>query len=201
MTPKRILEDRAIKWLTQDQVERLLAAASELPIRDQLILRLAYYFGMRTEEICELRSRDVDTREWQITIRGAKQGLTQTYTVPAELRPLMRRYKPGPETYFIGRQGPLKRLRVYRVFREAADAAKIPTGYGVHSLRHAIAVHMLDGGFPVETVRDRLRHKKIETTMIYAQLSPKRRDDYQGRMEKSPDIVRIGTRRGKVARS
>src|SRR5262245_7028328 len=114
MTPKRLTgDDRQIKYLTQDQVSRLFEAAKDRGDRDRLLLAFAYRFGMRTQELCDLPANAVSTKRWEITIKGAKGGLTRTYTIPADLRPLVRRWKPSGEAYFEGRQGPLKRLRVW----------------------------------------------------------------------------------------
>jgi len=46
----------------------------------------------------------------------------------------------------------------------------------IHSLRHSLAVHMVEGGFEMSDIQDRLGHDSIESTRIYAQMSgPKKR--------------------------
>lgn len=46
---------------------------------------------------------------------------------------------------FTGREGPLKKRQVQNLFARYAEAAGIK-GRSVHSLRHSIAVHLLDAG-------------------------------------------------------
>jgi hypothetical protein len=51
-----------------------------------------------------------------------------------------------------------------------AEAAGIQ-GHSVHSLRHSIAVHLLDAGRGIEYVADRLGHRNIQNSRIHAQIS------------------------------
>lgn len=45
----------------------------------------------------------------------------------------------------------------------------------VHSLRHSLAVHMMEGGFEMADIQDRLGHDSVESTRIYAQMSGPRK--------------------------
>jgi site-specific recombinase XerD len=193
MSPKRLTgDDRQIKYLTQEQVKRLFEAAKERSARDRLLLAFLYRFGMRTQEACDLPADAVDTKRWEVTVRGAKGGLTRTYSIPSDLKPLARKWKPSGATYFSGRQGPLGRIRVWQIFKQAAKEGGLPKDYGVHSLRHAAAVHALDAGLNTEDVRDLLRHRKLATTDVYANLSTKRRQEYLARLSKSDAVVKLG---------
>jgi site-specific recombinase XerD len=59
----------------------------------------------------------------------------------------------------------------------------------VHVLRHSVAVHVLNAGEEIDLARDHLRHKSIESTMIYAQVSHHRRNRALRRLERSrPDF-------------
>lgn len=192
MSPKRLTgDDRQIKYLTQEQVKRLFEAARDRSDRDRLLLAFLYRFGMRTQEVCDLPAEAVDTKRWEITVKGAKGGLTRTYTIPSDIRPLMKKLRPEGPAYFAGRQGPLGRIRVWQIFKEAAKKAGLPKDYGAHSLRHSAAVHALDAGLNTEDVRDLLRHRKLATSDVYANLSTKRRQDYLARLSKSTAVVKL----------
>lgn len=57
--------------------------------------------------------------------------------------------------------------------------------YTPHSLRHSIAVHMLEAGIPLPVIKNFLGHSSIETTMIYATVS----DDLANKYLKNRSII------------
>jgi len=195
----KVEDGRTIKYLDQDQVRRFFQAIPAENVRDRLLFGFIYRFGMRVSEAVELPVDAVDRSKAEVTIQGLKGGLLRTYTIPRDLRPLVRKWKPEGETFFRGRQGPLTRVRVWQLFRGYARSAGLPLskqkdkskGYNVHSLRHSAAVHALDAGLATEDVRDLLRHKRLATTDVYANLSTKRRNDYLARLEKSDAVVKL----------
>ena len=99
-----------IRYLTQEQVTALFRAAADSPVRDRLILAFAYRFRMRTRELCDLPARAVDRKRWEVTITGAKNGRTRSYTIPRNLRRLVSAHKATGSTYFTSRQGPISRI-------------------------------------------------------------------------------------------
>lgn len=194
---KTVIERRseAIKYLTQEQVAALFRAAAKRPVRDRLLLAFAYRFGMRTTELIELPAKAVDSARGEITIQGAKGGLRRTYSIPRDLKSLVRawarqRDESVPQ-FFTGQRGRLHRVRVFLIFKETARAAGLPADVGMHSLRHSAAVHALDSGLTTDDVRDLLRHARLASTEVYAVLSQKRRGNYQRTLEESPDIVKV----------
>ena len=56
---------------------------------------------------------------------------------------------------------------VQRSFKQALELAGIHKHAGVHTLRHSFATHLLMNGCDIRTIQTLLRHKKLETTMIY----------------------------------
>src|SRR5262245_57545587 len=184
-------EERPIKYLDQDQVRRFLRAIPSEAVRDRLLFAFIYRFGLRASEACSLPARALNRDRWEITIQGLKNGLRRTYTVPRDLRAMLRKWRPESELLFAGRQGSLTRVRWWQLWRQYAEAAGLPAGYNVHSLRHSAAVHALDAGLATEDVRDLLRHRKLATTDVYATLSTRRRNDYLGRLERSDSIVKM----------
>ena len=185
--------ERRIRYLDQDQVRALFRAAKGRPVRDQLLLAFLYRFGLRASEACGLRTRDVGVKRGEVRIAGLKSGLERTYTLPRDLRPLLRRHEAGEEFFFASRQGtgPLARTRVWQVVKETMAAAGIPPEFNVHSLRHSAAVHALDAGLQLEDVRDLLRHRRMASTEIYGTISTRRRNDYLARLERSDAVVKV----------
>src|SRR6266545_4114895 len=105
-------QERTIKYLDQDQVRRFLRAIPRDAVRDRLLFAFIYRFGLRASEACSLTTRVLNRERWEITIQGLKNGLRRTYTVPRDLRGLLRKWRPESEVLFAGRQGSLTRVRV-----------------------------------------------------------------------------------------
>ena len=70
------------------------------------------------------------------------------------------------------RSGHVRRHHVFetslqRAVKEAAKKAKIQKHVTPHVLRHCFATHLYESGVDIETIRQLMGHKDIETTMIY----------------------------------
>jgi site-specific recombinase XerD len=192
MSPKsKTRPDPEIKYLDQEAVDRFFRAIPKNNLRDRVLFGLIYRFGLRASEVCQLPESALDRRRWEITIQGLKNGLRRTYTVPRDLQGLLRRWRPASPSLLSGRQGGLTRVRVWQLFKRYAAEADLPPEYSVHALRHSMAVHALDAGLATEDVRDLLRHRKLSTTDVYANLSTRRRADYLARLERSGAVVRV----------
>jgi hypothetical protein len=56
----------------------------------------------------------------------------------------------------------------------------------VHSLRHSIAIHLLEAGRGIEYVADHLGHKNIRNTRVYAQITNPLREQVFRELEQHP---------------
>jgi integrase len=55
----------------------------------------------------------------------------------------------------------------------------------VNLLRRRIATHLLDAGEPIDFVQDHLGHRSIESSLVYARVSDRRRRKAISRLERS----------------
>jgi site-specific recombinase XerD len=58
-----------------------------------------------------------------------------------------------------------------------------------HALKHSIATHLLDAGADLRFVQDWIGHASIGNTVIYAQLTSRRRDEQARKVFASQYIV------------
>ena len=56
---------------------------------------------------------------------------------------------------------------IQRAMKQAVRDAGIVKPATPHTLRHSFATHLLQSGYDIRTVQELLRHKNVETTMIY----------------------------------
>jgi integrase len=169
--------DRLPKYLNQDELHRFFAVMTSP--RDRALFALTYHYGLRVDEATALTLEDLDLKNHRIRLRRLKNGLGGEKPLWRHTAKLLRAYlrvrrDAGPYL-FTGREGPLKKRQVQNLFARYAKAAGI-TRRSVHSLRHSIAVHLLDAGRGIEYVADHLGHRNIQNT----------------RIERHPKIVRIG---------
>jgi len=164
---ERILDER--------QVVKLIAL--EPSKRNQSILECLYFSGARISELCDLRWKDVQTRDsgGQLTLFG-KGGKTRVVLLPSSvfdrLTSLRGSSKPE-EPVFVSRLGkPISREQVHVVVKSAARRAGIEASVSAHWLRHAHASHALDNGAPVHLVQSTLGHASLTTTSRYTHARP-----------------------------
>ena len=184
--------DRLPKYLSQDELQRFFAAIPSL--RDRALFAVIYHYGLRVDEATALTLEDLDLKNHRIRVRRLKNGLGGEKPLwrhtAKQLRAYLRvRTSSGPYL-FTGREGPLKKRQIQNLFHHYAKAGRI-SGRSVHSLRHSIAVHLLDAGRGIEYVADHLGHRNIQNTRIYAHISPPLREQVFRDLERHPKIVRF----------
>ena len=189
-----------IKYHTQEDLDRFFAKLYNIsPPRDYSLFSLMYYFGLRASEIGLIRLDDLDLDRNRIWISRLKSGISAEYPLPRSSR-LVRRLKAYLDTRGFGDRDvlflsllkqPISRQQISVLFKKYAKKAKLPEDKRhAHTMRHSVAVHMLDSGFAVEEVKDRLGHRDIRSTDVYAKISNRKRDEIGRRMDRANFIVK-----------
>jgi site-specific recombinase XerD len=180
--PSKRFKRKAIDFLTQKEIEALVAAPNQdgwAGCRDHALLLLAVQTGLRVSELLGLRLSDVvldtDAHVW-CTGKGRKERGTplRRDTVRA-LRAWLRRRKGEPSDVLFpnARGGPLSRDGVqYLLAKHVATAAqKCPTlkakRISPHVLRHSTAMTLLRRGVDRTVIALWLGHERVETTQVY----------------------------------
>ena len=132
--------------MTQEEVKAFFSQIHSK--RDKAIFALLYHYGLRVREVTLLDRSDVDVKRNKILIKRIKGGVSGEKPLWKDTKRLLEDYLQerdhNNEALFIGRQGRLKHRRIQQLFTLYAQKANLRNGYTVHSLRHSIAVHVLD---------------------------------------------------------
>ena len=168
--------------LKPDEVERLLnsfAAGLRLPKRGYAIVRCALDMGLRSGEIAHLMIGDIDWRVGTVMLRGTKSLRQDILPLPMEtgqaLADYLQHERPStsnPAVFVRQKAGldhPITSAAIQKVILHACRRAGLMHS-SAHALRHTLACRLVENGSSLKEVADVLRHRSLNTTLIYAKL-------------------------------
>jgi site-specific recombinase XerD len=182
--------------LSGTEVEAVLGAIESITYR--AVLMTTYGAGLRIKEACRLQVADIDSKRMLIYIRDGKGGKQRYSMLCKRLLEMLRAYfkqvRPSGDYLFPGqKQGShLSDSSVRKALASAIMDCGIEKRVTPHVLRHSFATHLLDTGTDIRTIQVLLGHSSIQTTQVYAQVSPQ----HIGRVTSPLDL--LGTREAKV---
>lgn len=177
-------QEQAPRWLNQAeeralmrQVEINIHAANTLQrrqraVRDQALVAVMRYAGLRVEEVANLLLSDLQLseRKGMITVRLGKREKTRHVPLSSSVREALAEWLAvrGSAAGFLFLDGdkPLSVRGIQKRIEGLADQTGID-GLTCHALRHTCAKSMVDAGRPLTEVKNILGHEKIETTAHY----------------------------------
>ena len=178
---------RLPKFLTLEEVERLLAAASgaaPLDLRERAMLELLYATGLRVSELVNLKVSDVQldsglvrcigkgNKERVVPLGKKAQAALEDYLRRG--RPPLIARRPSPYLFASRRGGRMTRQNFWHLLRRRARAAGVRAPLTPHTLRHSFATHLLERGADLRAVQLLLGHADISTTEIYTHVAQER---------------------------
>lgn len=166
---------REVEFLTQDEIERFLAAipnSNFAGVRDRALAEVLYATGLRISEALALNRSDIDweTREAKVVGKGNKERRV-FFNDECLLRTrqyLAVRHDDEP-ALFVTQAAP-QRLRAqgqWRRFRAFGRKAGLSKDVYPHMLRHTLATTLLTNGCPIGHIRTLLGHAHLATTCRY----------------------------------
>jgi integrase/recombinase XerD len=176
--------------LTPEEVVRLIEAAPGRKYR--CAFSIAYGAGLRSSELVSLKVSDIDSTRMVLRIEDGKGGRDRLAKLsPQMLKELRAWWKETKPRVFLftsrlTESDHISARQYYRACREAAIRAKIGRSVHPHMLRHSFATHLLDQGVDIRVIQAMLGHKKLETTAIYAAVSPKLIQSVEGPLDRLP---------------
>jgi site-specific recombinase XerD len=171
---------------TAEEMSSILEAVETA--RERALFELMYASGLRFFEAVGLRLADVDLDERIAFVRegkGAKdryvpfslvaRGYLVAYITGARAASIARMTESSRELLFPGPCGSLSWTHVNRHWTKAVAFAGLEgKGYTLHSIRHACATHLLEGGAQVRYVQELLGHESLSTTQRYTRPTEER---------------------------
>lgn len=168
------------KFLTVDEVSRLLGTASEngrYAARNRALFELIYSSGLRRGEVAELKVDDVDQFNGVVKVLG-KGNKERFVPVTDEAIQAIKEYlatRPnvrGQDALFLNKNGtPLTGDGLAYIFKNLAVKSGVARRVSPHSLRHSFATHLLNNGCDLRSLQEMLGHKSLSATQVYTHVS------------------------------
>lgn len=168
--------------LKPEEVDRLLGSFTDaLPSRRRgyAVVRLALDLGLRCIEICRLQLADIDWRQGAIALKRTKSRRQDILPLPIAtgraLEAYLRHERPrtSDSAVFVRHLAPHDKPigvdAIHRIIRDAYRRIGIPHGRA-HAMRHTVACRIINRGGSIKEVADVLRHRSLNTAMIYAKV-------------------------------
>ncbi len=192
--------DKEIKFLTLDQLERLLLApdtSTEIGSRDRAILETFFSTGLRVAELAnldrdQLRIKD-STKDLEIAVVGKGSKVRTVYfsgRAVEALRGFLNKRKDMDDALFINykpgiaKTGNPRRLTtksIEDIVKKYVKIAGLPIMATPHTIRHSFATDLLSQGVDLRLVQEFLGHRNIATTQIYTHVTNKQLRDVHRR--------------------
>jgi site-specific recombinase XerD len=149
--------------------------------RDFAILLMLARLGLRAGEIAALTLEDIDWQAGHISIRGKGNRpcrLPLPPDVGQAIVDYLRHGRPrgsGSRSVFLRAKAPFDgfsgQQSVGAIVKHALERADVQScSKGAHQFRHALATQMLQNGASLGEIGDLLRHRRVDTTRIYAKV-------------------------------
>lgn len=184
-----------LPWIPSDsQWEAILTVAAREPIRNRLMLALAYDAALRREELCLLRTDDLDPAHRMLRVRAetTKNRLERVVPYSASTGALLSGYLAHRATLsrsrgllFLSesrrnRGEPLTLWTWSKVVRRIGLSADV-TRFSTHTMRHLCLTDLARMGWELHTIATFAGHRSTDSTLRYIHLSGRDLADKLGR--------------------
>lgn len=175
-TPKK--ERRLPKYLTDDEVDRLLDACKD-DILDFTMILFDLSTGLRVSELVNLRYDNISFNDRYVKVKGKREKsrivpFSNECKIAIEKYILTKKLKKNSLVFTNNKNLKISRQSFYQTIRKYAKRANINKIFGPHVLRHTYATRLLNNGIKLKQIQLLLGHNQIETTEIYTHLENKK---------------------------
>lgn len=174
-----------LPWIPSDEEwQNLLQSLIEEPLRNQVMLLLAYEGALRREELVTVEINDFDFAYRQIRIRAehAKNGRERVVGYGKLTSRFLEAYlhqrrtlssKRGPlflSESHRNRASPLSLVMWSKIVQKMAQRVGLPQ-FSTHTPRHLRLTHLARAHMDLHQIALYAGHKSLQTTMLYIHLS------------------------------
>lgn len=163
---------------TAEEIQKLIEDLGEngsIGIKSAAILATFFYTGARFSEVRKLTTADIDFKNKSIKLdgKGRRQRTVPMHaTVEKALTAYVERFQISPKDRLWTDTEEELRERVHALLEGIVLETKWDTRKtNPHALRHSFATALLSNGTDLETIRQLLGHKHLETTTIYTHVN------------------------------
>jgi len=202
--PKDAKNEKTVKFLGIDQVEKLLLAPNvELRegLRDRAILESLFSTGLRIAELTALNREQFanikDKKDLEIGIIG-KGAHPRTVYFSERALEWVRKYLADRHDkdkalflHYKSRDDADNRLTsrsIERLVKKYCILSGVPISTTPHTLRHSYATDLMNQGVDLRTIQEFLGHRNIVTTQVYTHVTNKRLRDVHRQFHSGKDM-------------
>lgn len=166
--------------LSDEQLSRLLVLPWEgkCPRRDRAVVYLLATYGVRRQQVADLKLAAIDWREKTIDFAALKGGKaihhSLTQSVAEALADYLSTERPTSDCDYVFLRQPSPHLRlgpfaITSLVRLRMKRCGLPQR-GPHALRHTFATRLLRAGESVKAIADLLGHRSLDAVAVYAKV-------------------------------
>ena len=173
---KKTKNKRIPTYLKQDNIEELLKSIprnKSVEIRDYAIIIIAARLGLRISDILNIKLKDIDWKNCKLSVIQPKTKNLNILPLSKEIGWALIDYitKSRPkcknEYLFVKMKYPFNKMTQFNNFNkyfDKIDAENKTNKKGIHTLRHSVAINMLNEDIPIHIISSVLGHSSINTT-------------------------------------
>jgi integrase len=177
--PNSEVRDR--EYLTDDEIERLMKAATDNRHghRDATMILMAFRHGLRVGELITTRWDSIDFKHGRLHVSRLKGSSDSVHPLSGRelraLRRLKREQEPtSPFMFTSERSAPFSAAGFRKLIARLGIAAGFDFPIHPHMLRHSTGFKLANDGVDTRSLQAYLGHKNIQHTVRYSELAPTR---------------------------
>ena len=173
--------------LYKEQIEEMFkrnaTRTDPLATRDQAILNLLYYSGIRAAELVTLDVQSVSLKERVVRVlgKGNKERIIPFTTdcqkvlkayIDNDRKIFLKKSKELTPALFLNAKGERLTTRgLEYILDSIEEKIGLYVGLHPHILRHSFATHLLENGADLRVIQELLGHESINATQVYTHVT------------------------------